>query len=137
MLALNDVGKYDVPWVTGPHALKRAFLRFMGAKMTDTFQWCFKDHPLKRPAPGYYYGWQNRSLYVDGNATHSNLWVHRDKLNKRVKVEGWKMMNLTEYKHKNKVAANKTCLQHIMEYYQQHPFPSGGEVQQEMHRLRI
>ena len=104
----------------------------MGAKMTDTFEWSTKYNPLKHPRAGFYQGWQNRSIVVDGNNTHSNLWVHRDKIRGDAKRELWKIMEVEDYKDIKREIANKTCLEYVMEYHQQHPFPSHAEIKEQM-----
>ena len=129
---LEDTGTFYVPGTTGPRAVKRAFLKFMGVN-NDSPKSMYRRY--ERPPAGFYQGVLNgnRSVTVVATRKTQDLWVYRDAphLRKKNKREGWAQMNFTNYQLMNKVPSNKTCLDVVWEKYKPE-----GEIVQELHQRR-
>jgi hypothetical protein len=96
LLEVDSVAGQYVPYVTGPGALKSAYIRFMagGGVVSDGYV-----------VGGTYVGHNNRSVTVVGTKRDGDRYVHRDAIDRRLKKEGYELMGMT---HFSKVGKNDT-----------------------------
>jgi len=97
LLTLNDVDAQYVPFVTGPGALKSAFIHFMNDQGPNEPK--TKNHSPKYNKigqPGLYVGMMNRTVTVVGTPGTSNRYVRRSVIrNKHVIYR--EQMNMTHF----------------------------------------
>lgn len=117
-MLISDLGSFDVPYATGPHCLKRAFIKFMGVSLE-------KSNTPRGPSytnlvPGVYHGASNgqRSVSVMGGRKTSGRWIVRYALRGRDKRDGFKAMNITNYGEVKKKALNRTCISVMLEKFE-------------------
>ena len=99
-LMLHAIGKNKAPYTTGPHALKMAFIQFLGGDGCVT--------------AGTYKGWDGsgtRSVTIVGNKTYSKEFVNRRGL--QGKESYWSEMNMTHFSHQA-MHGTMSCHQHLM-----------------------
>ena len=99
LLSVNSMDTYYIPRVTGPGALKDAFIYFMHDQGPNTF------HPPKKPhvsrfdtgkvVVGLYTGMANWTVRVEGTAKNSNAIVERGIIRRKDKL--YKKMNMTHF----------------------------------------
>ena len=105
---VSSVRDQYVPYVTGPGALKNAFIDFMGAKGTK-----LGDH-YQRQYQGIYVGMDNRTVTVVGSHDNQNLYIDRYGLGRRGKKKGYQMMNQTHFGSTTlEENLNISCFQHL------------------------
>ena len=116
-MLISDLGSFDVPYATGPHCLKRAFIKFMGVSLE-------KSNSPRGPSytnlvAGIYHGASNgqRSVSVVGDRKNSGKWIKRYALRGKDKREGFKAMNITNYGEVEKSVMNRTCIGLMLEKY--------------------
>ena len=114
LLGLNNVFNQYVPFVTGPGAVKSAFIGFMSDWDTVRFG--------KVSQPGVYTGMGNRTVTVLGTASKSGQYVARDVVPNKKRL--YNTMNMTHFSVSGQKPMNKknvgdnypktdSCLQHI------------------------
>jgi hypothetical protein len=91
---VEDIAKQYVPFVTGPGALKNAFIKFMLPEKRDG-----------TVEEGRYVGAANRSITVVGTRRDSNKYVRRESVFGHQKANAYAQMQMT---HFSKVAADKS-----------------------------
>lgn len=116
MHGVADTGTFYVPATTGPGATKRAFLRFMNIN-----SWSSDEDKARysKPVKGVYRGvaTPDWTVTVEGSRSTGHLWLQRDALGGPTKVEGWKLMNITNYQDLNKAPTGKSCQTLLYEKY--------------------
>ncbi len=118
ILAIDHVGKQNVPLVTGPGALKVAFKYFMRTHQLldqeDEKQWK-RRHPnatrYGRVKAGKYYGVGNRSVTVVGTKDTGSRWVVRGSVQN--KGMGYDAMGMRHFSVMAKKKFNESCLVHL------------------------
>jgi mannosyltransferase OCH1-like enzyme len=114
LLGLNNVFNQYVPFVTGPGAVKSAFIGFMSDWDTGRFG--------KVRQPGVYTGMGNRTVTVLGTASNSGQYVARGIIPNKGRL--YDKMNMTHFSVSGQKPINKklvgddepktdSCLQHI------------------------
>ena len=102
LLEVVHVGKQYIPLVTGPGALKQAFIYFMRSQKTEKYA---------KVSHGKYYGVANRSVTVAGSKETSWQYLIRNSVLE--KGEGYKLMKMKHYSKIAKLKFNESCLVHM------------------------
>jgi hypothetical protein len=124
ILAMDHVGKQNIPVVTGPGALKVAFKYFMKTPPSSLSiqqddekeqgqQQGRADPPTKygRVKAGKYYGVGNRSVTVVGTKDTGSKWVVRGSVDNKGK--GYQAMGMKHFSTIAKKKFNESCLVHL------------------------
>jgi hypothetical protein len=98
LMSVIDVGDQFVPYVTGPGALKNAWILFIKQAGSSV-----REHHY--PSGGVHVGHGNRTAWVQNPGLVFRSWVHG-----RQKDEAWASMNMTVY-HAHKIPSNISCLE--------------------------
>ena len=104
LLEVENIGMQYVPFVTGPGALKNAFISFMEAKGTKTY------HKVR---PGSYTGIANRTVRAVGTRATSNYYVKRNSLPGKEKSDGYAAMGMKHFSKSGEPQRNKSCFVHL------------------------
>ena len=113
LYGLTQVSDQFAPYITGPGALKMAFIHFMHAQTNKRL--------YERVKEGHYVGLGNRSVTVIGRKERSQEWVLRESVNGRDKIQGYAMMGMTHFNTAEKSARlrsglrNESCLNRLYE----------------------
>ncbi|CAB9515463.1 glycosyltransferase [Seminavis robusta] len=128
-----DTGNFYVPVISGPGAMKRAFLNFMGLNGTNLDLVAGK---YSKPSPGHYegVGFGNHSVTVFAHRRNNNDYVIRSAISGHRKMQGWRQMNITNYQAMNKQPNGKSCARLLHEKYYSHAASFDGEIMQEVYR---
>lgn len=102
LLDTNSIGEQYVPYVTGPGALKNAYIRFMGrtsgGKVTEgTYT-----------SPN-----TNRSITVVGRRGNSDRYIQRESVMPIHKRQGYKLMGMTHFSRAGDPTLNVSCYEHL------------------------
>ena len=90
LMDVKSVATQYVPFVTGPGALKNAFIEFM--------RFSKENHSTKgKVKHGLYVGHNNRTVRVVGGRHNSDKYVKRDAIRRNDKREGYKIMGMTHF----------------------------------------
>jgi len=108
ILAIDHVGKQNIPVVTGPGALKVAFKYFMRTQHLSSQD----DQPrYGRVQAGKYYGVGNRSVTVIGTKDTGSQWIIRGSVDD--KILGYGAMGMKHFSTIAKKKFNESCLAHL------------------------
>jgi len=119
ILNMEDTSDFYVPYVTGPGAVKRAFIQFM----TGSEKLSKEDgKKYSYPPAGHYVGplESDRSVDVFAKPTTGYLWVVRDALRGRAKGDLWSAMNATSYNRDGNNLKKKSAVACMREIYRSH-----------------
>jgi hypothetical protein len=97
LLEVDSVGGQYVPYVTGPGALKNAFIRFMGGSADGYVE------------AGRYVGHENRSVTVVGARRTGDDFVRRNPMRPKVKGNGYALMGMKHFSSAQEEARNLSC----------------------------
>lgn len=99
LLDVDTVGGQYVPFVTGPGALKNAFIRFMqGGGKGDSSNNNMEEQPNNGyVTAGRYVGHANRSVTVVGTKQTGDRFVHRESISNRDKKNGYDLMGMRHF----------------------------------------
>jgi hypothetical protein len=100
LLDVTNVGNQYVPYVTGPGALKNAFIIFMEAQGTGM------DGKVKA---GFYQGVGNRSVTVVGSRRRSNRYIIRQSILPKDKKAGYEAMGMKHFSKTKNEQQNTSC----------------------------
>lgn len=126
LLAVDHVGKQNIPVVTGPGALKVAFKYFMRTQemLDDEEQRLWKQNNPNgkrygRVSSGKYYGVGDRSVTIAGTKETGSELVVRGSVDG--KSEGYEKMGMIHFSRIAKKKFNESCLVHLwnLEYESQ------------------
>jgi hypothetical protein len=102
LLETNIIGTQYVPFVTGPGALKNAYIRFMGQNTDGTVR------EGRYVSPG-----NNRSVTVVGSKRHSNQYVRRGSVKQIHKKRGYTLMGMKHFSRSEDPSLNISCYLHL------------------------
>ena len=104
LLQVDNIQKQYVPFVTGPGTIKSAMMIFRNDKVKEKVQ------------RGKYYGWDGRSITVEGARGQSNDYVIRESVNGIHKKGGYTAMGMKHFSDSRIAAPTDSCYEHL---YQQ------------------
>jgi len=108
LLNLNEVDQQYVPYVTGPGALKNAFIHFMrdqGPNEPRNAQYQPKYGKVRQP--GVYTGIRNKTVTVAGTARNPSQYVKRNVIPQKHKLYQ-QYMNMTHFSRQNRGAGGNS-----------------------------
>ena len=112
LLSLNDVDQQYAPYVTGPGALKSAFIHYMGAQGKNEPNNANHYTPYHNPAKeGVYRGLGNTTVRLLGDADDSFYYVHRSAV--RDKISSYAHMNMTHFTELEQTKNNDSCMNRL------------------------
>jgi mannosyltransferase OCH1-like enzyme len=105
LLGVSNIKEQYVPYVTGPGALKTAFIDFMGGKSDG------------KPPAGIYRGAVvgNHTVTVKGGRQTSHHYVRRTGINPHVKMIAYEAVGMKHFNQvkKDQKAVNSSCITHL------------------------
>ncbi|KAG7342747.1 glycosyltransferase sugar-binding protein containing DXD motif [Nitzschia inconspicua] len=101
LMDTDSIGHQYVPYVTGPGALKTAFIRFMGETSGGIV------------SSGIYTSPTNRSLTVVGKRRSNNQYIRRESLNAMDKKRGYELMGMKHFSRAGDPKLNTSCYLHL------------------------
>ncbi|KAL3924634.1 MAG: hypothetical protein SGILL_000921, partial [Bacillariaceae sp.] len=102
LMETNSIGLQYVPFVTGPGALKNAYIRFMGRTKGGTVT----EGVLHSPNT-------NRSITVAGKRRNTNTYIQRESLPGIEKRRGYKLMGMEHFSKAGDPKMNISCYEHL------------------------
>jgi hypothetical protein len=100
LLDVTNVGSQYVPYVTGPGALKKAFIVFMGAEGNGMYG---------KVKEGFYQGVGNRSVTVVGSRKTSKRYIIRQSILPKDKKAGYEAMGMKHFSKTKNEQQNTSC----------------------------
>jgi hypothetical protein len=104
LMEVENVGNQYAPFVTGPGALKSAFITFMGTDGTGTHN---------KVLEGRYMGLGNRTVTVAGSRKTSNHYIKRYSVLPKDKKTGYARMGMVHFSKSKDQSRNVTCFAHL------------------------
>lgn len=101
LMEVETIGTQYVPFVTGPGALKNAFIRFMGL---------MEGGQVKE---GRYVGHNNHTITVVGSKRHANKYVQRESISGADKRNGYSLMGMKHFGKSARPSLNISCFLHL------------------------
>ena len=133
---LMALSKQYAPFVTGPGALKHAFITFQQTNggsstsfsgntgnfndtITITNNKSQEDGTFQKVRRGIYWGVGNQSVTVKGVARKTDLWIRREALTHQDKYDGYNVMGMQHFSAKSSATKQLThsCLVHLFHQY--------------------
>jgi hypothetical protein len=105
LLAVENIRKQYVPYVTGPGAIKSGMMIFM--KDDD------KNHTFDKVKKGKYVGVVGRSVTVEGTRGHSQEFVKRESVTGIHKKGGYAAMGMSHFSKSDIHAPSSSCYEHL------------------------
>jgi Glycosyltransferase sugar-binding region containing DXD motif len=101
LLETDSIGDQYVPFVTGPGALKNAYIRFMGRTSGGKVTQGIHTSPT------------NRSITVVGNQRDSDRYIRRESMRPIHKKRGYQLMGMTHFSRAGDSTFNTSCYLHL------------------------
>ena len=101
LLQVDNIQKQYVPSVTGPGTIKSAMMIFRNDKVNEK---------VKR---GKYFGWDGRSITVEGARGHSHTYVRRESVSGIHKRGGYTAMGMKHFSDSRISAPTDSCYEHL------------------------
>ena len=101
LLQVDNIRKQYVPFVTGPGTIKSAMMIFRNDKVNENVE------------RGKYFGWENRSVTVEGARGQSNDYVIRESVNGIHKKGGYTAMGMNHFSNGQNSAPTDSCYEHL------------------------
>jgi len=113
-----NVERQYVPVVTGPRAVKNAFIQFMGVQNLQEDKKLNAYQRFEQVAAGFYVGLHNGTAMIVGAQSRSNEWVGRDVV--PTKLASYRDMGTTHFSDVERQKLEESCFQRL---YRQEELP--------------
>ena len=112
LLMLNDVDRQYVPYVTGPGAVKMAFINYMGTQGKNEPHNANHYSQYHNPeTEGIYRGLGNTTVTVRGDPKDPNYYIQRNGI--KDKFSGYGQMNMSHFSTMEQTNSTDSCMNRI------------------------